>query len=69
MTTLEAKYTYATWSPATKTWEGTWTATYCEVGHPQKELNILIGCHSNEGNKCPNDVAYLITVTECTIPH
>lgn len=67
ITTLEPKFAYSVWSPTTKTWEASWTATWCEATGFHKELNIIVGCHSvNSGSKCLSDVTFTLTVTECT---
>jgi hypothetical protein len=65
MTTLEPRLAYSVWSATSKNWESTWTATYCDVGQNQKEVNIIFACYSHgAGAKCLSDVAYYITVTE-----
>lgn len=65
MTTIEPRYAYSVWSTASKTWEASWTATWCELDQAMKQINIVIGCHSiNSGDKCTSDVAYTLTVLE-----
>lgn len=67
MTTLEPRLSHSVWSSASKTWEATWTATWCDTGAVQKEVNLIFSCYTKgEAIKCPTDVAYSITVEECT---
>ena len=67
MTTLEPRLAHAVWNPASKEWESSWTATWCDVGPTQKEINIIVSCYTKGADsKCLTDVAYYVTVQECT---
>lgn len=66
MTTLLPRSTFSVWNAASKTYEASWTATTCDMGI-QQDINIIITCHTiNSGSRCTSDVAYSLTVTECT---
>jgi hypothetical protein len=65
MTTLEPRLARSVWNPASKLWESTSTATWCEVDSQPKQVNIIISCYTHdEATKCLTDVAYYIVVEE-----
>jgi len=65
MTTLEPRLAHAVWNPASKGWESSWTATWCDVGPTQKEINIIVSCYTKGADsKCLTDVAYYIVAQE-----
>jgi hypothetical protein len=67
LTTLNPRLAYAVWSASDKLWEASWTATSCDTAsaNVQKDINIVLSCHTAEGiSRCPTNTAYSIVVTE-----